>query len=198
MTCKCFIYAITLKSKKQIPLSLCLNYNHTSLCVLGCTSVDGSMVYMCVCVCSLCLTWCSDQVQCCFTAVETMRSVRDGEPRMAILTFTPLLSSDYVHRDHKDYEGQGAQEEELVADVILWCVCVCVQGRSCGFQVHCWPFHALHAGRHTISQWWAAFSHFTNICCNFGEAIGYGVHGGGGVGGRDKLWYTFCVGCWGE
>ena len=111
MTGKCFIYAITLKSKKQIPLSRSLNYNQTSLCVLGCTSVGGSVVYMCVCVCvcvcvcSLCLTWCSDQVQCCFTSTETMRSVRDGEPRTAILTFTQLLSSDFsvMFRDRTDY-----------------------------------------------------------------------------------------------
>ena len=29
------------------------------------------------------------------------------------------------------------------------------------------------------------FSHFTSICCNFGEAIGYG----GGGGGADNRFY---------
>ena len=47
----------------------------------------------------------------------------DGEPRMvATWTFTQLLSSDlapsrlmllYVHRDHKDYYGQGALDGPL-------------------------------------------------------------------------------------
>ena len=47
----------------------------------------------------------------------------DRELRTAILTFTQLLSSDfsvtfsvvllYVHRDHKDYYGQGAQDSHL-------------------------------------------------------------------------------------
>ena len=33
-------------------------------------------------------------VQCCFTSTETLRTIRDGEPRMATSTFTQLLSSD--------------------------------------------------------------------------------------------------------
>ena len=32
-------------------------------------------------------------VQCCFTSTETVRTVRDGEPRTATSTFTQLLSS---------------------------------------------------------------------------------------------------------
>ena len=35
-----------------------------------------------------------DQVQCCFTSTETIRTIRDGEPRTATSTFTQLLSSD--------------------------------------------------------------------------------------------------------
>ncbi len=34
------------------------------------------------------------QVQCCFTSTETIRTIGDGEPRMATLIFTQLLSSD--------------------------------------------------------------------------------------------------------
>ena len=33
-------------------------------------------------------------VQCCFTSTETLRTIRDGEPRTATSTFTQLLSSD--------------------------------------------------------------------------------------------------------
>ena len=33
-------------------------------------------------------------VQCCFTYTETIRTVRDGEPRTSTSTFTQLLSSD--------------------------------------------------------------------------------------------------------
>ena len=33
-------------------------------------------------------------VQCCFTSTETIRLIRDGEPRTATSTFTQLLSSD--------------------------------------------------------------------------------------------------------
>ena len=61
------------------------------------------------------------QVQCCFTSTETMRLIRDGEPRTATSTFTQLLSSDpvsssvllYVHRDSTDYHGWGAQDGHL-------------------------------------------------------------------------------------
>ena len=35
------------------------------------------------------------QVQCCFMSTETIGTFRDGEPRMATLTFTQLLGSDY-------------------------------------------------------------------------------------------------------
>ena len=48
------------------------------------------------------------RVQCCFTSTETIRTIRDGEPRTATSTFTHLLNSVtsvllYVNRDHKDY-----------------------------------------------------------------------------------------------
>ena len=33
------------------------------------------------------------RVQCCFTSIETVRTIRDREPRMATSTFTQLLSS---------------------------------------------------------------------------------------------------------
>ena len=32
--------------------------------------------------------------KCCFTSTETIRTVRDGEPRTSTLTFTQLLSSE--------------------------------------------------------------------------------------------------------
>ena len=35
-----------------------------------------------------------NQVQCCFTSTETIRTIRDGEPRTATSTFTQLLLSD--------------------------------------------------------------------------------------------------------
>ena len=48
------------------------------------------------------------RVQCCFTTTETIRPVRDGEPRTATSTFTQLLNSEgprsvllYDHRNHK-------------------------------------------------------------------------------------------------
>ena len=34
------------------------------------------------------------QVQCCFTSTETVRTIRDGEPRTSTSTFTQRLSSD--------------------------------------------------------------------------------------------------------
>ena len=37
------------------------------------------------------------QVQYCFTSLETIRTIRVGEPRMATSTFTQLLSSVEVH-----------------------------------------------------------------------------------------------------
>ena len=51
-------------------------------------------------------------VQCYFTSTETIRTIRDGEPRTATSTFTQLLNSLagnsssvllYIHRDRKDY-----------------------------------------------------------------------------------------------
>ena len=48
-------------------------------------------------------------IQCCFMSTETMRLIRDGEPRMATSTFTQLPSSGsssvllYVHRNHEAY-----------------------------------------------------------------------------------------------
>ena len=40
-------------------------------------------------------------VQCCFTSTETIRTIRDGEPRTATSTFTQLLTSEKatLHRD---------------------------------------------------------------------------------------------------
>ena len=50
---------------------------------------------------------------CCCTSTETIRLIRDGEPRTATSTFTQLLSSDttteivsvllYIHRNHQAY-----------------------------------------------------------------------------------------------
>ena len=37
------------------------------------------------------------QVQCCFTSTETTRTIRDGEPRTATLTFTQLLELCVEH-----------------------------------------------------------------------------------------------------
>ena len=49
------------------------------------------------------------QVQCCFTSTETVRTIKDGEPRTATSTFTQLLNSDVTStetirliRDGKD------------------------------------------------------------------------------------------------
>ena len=36
-------------------------------------------------------------VQCCFTSTETVRTIRDGEPRTATSIFTQLLSSEILH-----------------------------------------------------------------------------------------------------
>ena len=36
---------------------------------------------------------CVSLVQCCFTSTETIRLIRDGDPRTATSTFTQLLSS---------------------------------------------------------------------------------------------------------
>ena len=36
----------------------------------------------------------ASSVHCCFTSTETIRTIRDGEPRTATSTFTQLLSSD--------------------------------------------------------------------------------------------------------
>ena len=79
------------------------------------------------------------QVQRCFTATETIRTVRDGEPRTATSTFTQLLSSEglssssmllYVHRDRKDYQGRGAHDDHLSAPELrlsswCWSVALC-------------------------------------------------------------------------
>ena len=60
------------------------------------------------------------QVQCCFASTETIRTIREGEPRTATSTFTQLLSSDgscsmllYVHRDHTNYCARGTQDGHL-------------------------------------------------------------------------------------
>ena len=42
------------------------------------------------------------QVQCCLTSTESIRTVRDGEPRMATSTFTRSDSSSLLPNVHKD------------------------------------------------------------------------------------------------
>ena len=51
-------------------------------------------------------------IKCCFTSTDTLKTIRDGEPRTATSTFTQYLSSAlfisssvllYVHRDRTDY-----------------------------------------------------------------------------------------------
>ena len=37
-------------------------------------------------------------VQCCFTSTETVRTIRDGEPRTSTSTFTQFLSSEKTAR----------------------------------------------------------------------------------------------------
>ena len=51
--------------------------------------------------------------------------MRDREPRTAILTFTQLLNSVTGCVRSCCLKTEVGREEELVADVILWCVCVC-------------------------------------------------------------------------
>ena len=48
----------------------------------GCGALDGHLDF--------------HTVQCCFTSTETIRTIRDGEPRTATSTFTQLLSSEIV------------------------------------------------------------------------------------------------------
>ena len=53
------------------------------------------------------------QVHCCFTSTETIRSVRDGEPRTATSTFTQLLNSDAsetTKRAIKELANQSANQ----------------------------------------------------------------------------------------
>ena len=45
------------------------------------------------------------QVQCCFTSLETIRTIRDGEPRTATSTFTQLLSSDLQQDKPSSYDS---------------------------------------------------------------------------------------------
>ena len=42
-----------------------------------------------------------DSVQCCFPSTETIRTIRDGEPRTATSTFTQLLSSRERERERE-------------------------------------------------------------------------------------------------
>ena len=50
-----------------------------------------------------------------FTSTETIQTIRDGEPRTSTATFTQILPPVlqcfflYVHRDHTDHLGRGAQ-----------------------------------------------------------------------------------------
>ena len=70
------------------------------------------------------LAFTSTYVQCCFTSTETIRLIRDGEPRTATSTFTQLLSSKYVHRNLIRFMRDGRGRGELGAEE----VCVCVWG----------------------------------------------------------------------
>ena len=47
------------------------------------------------------------QVQCCFTSTESLRTIRDGEPKTATSTFTQLLSSD----SHSTVQERGGERE---------------------------------------------------------------------------------------
>ena len=72
------------------------------------------------------LAFTSTYVQCCFTSTETIRLIRDGEPRTATSTFTQLLSSKYVHRNLIRFMRDGRGRGELGAEELCVCVCVCV------------------------------------------------------------------------
>ena len=49
--------------------------------------------------------------QCCFTATETRRPIRDGKPRTATSTFTQLLSSVFAKKK-KSLNREMAEEED--------------------------------------------------------------------------------------
>ena len=57
---------------------------------------DGRVLHIHVRPLELCESrgGCAVLIQCCFTSTETMRLVRDGEPRAATSTITQLLSSE--------------------------------------------------------------------------------------------------------
>ena len=53
----------------------------------------------------------SSSLQCCFTSTETVRTVRDGEPRTATSTFTQLLSSESWTRPHTQLQQQTNNDQ---------------------------------------------------------------------------------------
>ena len=57
------------------------------------------------------------RVQCHFTSTETIRLIRDGEPRAATSTFTQLLSSEGFSSLMNEGEGRG--EELSVSPALL-------------------------------------------------------------------------------
>ena len=62
----------------------------------GCGALDGHLDF--------------HTVQCCFTSTETIRTIRDGEPRTATSTFTQLLSSEGQCCVHASlYRGQNCR-----------------------------------------------------------------------------------------
>ena len=69
--------------------------NHVSLQQLWCEDTTSTCLVIQV------------QVQHCFTSIETIRTVRDGEPWMATSTFTQLLSSDQLCIQHNNNNDDG-------------------------------------------------------------------------------------------
>ena len=53
--------------------------------------------------------------QCCFTSTETVRPIRNGEPRMATSTFTQLLRSE-ANTNSFQFSFQSAATTRLIRD----------------------------------------------------------------------------------
>ena len=75
-------------------------YSTAVPCLLNCFSELYSIYFIVLRTgreCRAVLVWqiniFKTRVQCCFTSTETLRTIRDGEPRTATSTFTQLLSS---------------------------------------------------------------------------------------------------------
>ena len=54
-------------------------------------------------------------VPCCFTSTETIRLIKDGEPRTATSTFTQLLSSDKKNKFQADFKPISLYNRGAVA-----------------------------------------------------------------------------------